>query len=151
MSEDQLYSLMVEINNDYLQDKRMNLDIQLAMPIIVIGDIGRWNGRVMGYKMIESGNIRDCLYSDCDYNEWYVDRYGDLRCTAVHHDGRNYYLYRVFKNSATNAQMENLKSKIFNRTATRSDITRVTRRLGDDIAKVYGFSISRQKQAAMVR
>ena len=31
--------------------------------------------------------------------------------------------------------------KTISRIATRADITRVTRRLGDDIAKVYGFSI----------
>ncbi|MBC5727823.1 hypothetical protein H8R91_04660 [Ruminococcus sp. NSJ-71] len=36
-------------------------------------------GGVMGYKMIDSGNIKDCLYSDTDYTEWYVDKYGDLR------------------------------------------------------------------------
>ena len=39
-----------EINDGYLDDERCNLDIQLSRPIIVIGDIGRWNGRVMGYK-----------------------------------------------------------------------------------------------------
>ena len=33
----------------------------------------------MGYKMIDSGNIKDCLYSDTDYTEWYADKYGDLR------------------------------------------------------------------------
>ena len=31
--------------------------------------------------------------------------------------------------------------------ATRADITRITRRLGDDIAAVYGFHIPRQKQS----
>ena len=36
-------------------------------------------GGVMGYKMIDSGNIKDCLYSDTDYTEWYADKYGDLR------------------------------------------------------------------------
>ena len=44
----------------------------------VIGDLGRWHGRVSGYKMIDSGNIKDCLYSDTDYTEWYVDKYGDV-------------------------------------------------------------------------
>ena len=29
--------------------------------------------------MIDSGNIKNCLYSDTDYTEWYVDKYGDLR------------------------------------------------------------------------
>ena len=49
--EQALYEWMVETNGDYLYDERANLNIQLSQPIIVIGDIGRWNGRVMGYKV----------------------------------------------------------------------------------------------------
>lgn len=60
--EQALYEWMEETNYDYLSDERVNLNVQLSQPIIVIGDIGRWNGRVMGYKDIPSGNIRDCLY-----------------------------------------------------------------------------------------
>lgn len=86
-SDDELYDIMVKSNAENLYDERVNLNIQLSQPIIVIGDLGRWNGRVSGYKMIDSGNIKDCLYSDTDYNEWYVDKYGDLRADAVHHDG----------------------------------------------------------------
>lgn len=144
--ENKLYEYMVEANDDYLSDERRNLDIQLSQPIIVIGDLGRWNGRVSGYKMIDSGNIKDCLYSDTDYNEWYVDKYGDLRADAVHHDGTNHYLYRVFKDGVTDTQIENLQDKIYNGKATRADITRVTKRLGDDIAGVYGFPIPKQRQ-----
>lgn len=44
--ENKLYEYMVEANDDYLSDERRNLDIQLSQPIIVIGDLGRWNGRV---------------------------------------------------------------------------------------------------------
>ena len=144
--ENKLYEYMVEANDDYLSDERRNLDIQFSQPIIVIGDLGRWNGRVTGYKMIDSGNITDCLYSDTDYTEWYVDKYGDLRANAVHHDGTNHYLYRVFKDGVTDTQIENLQDKIYNGKATRADITRVTKRLGDDIAGVYGFSIPKQRQ-----
>ena len=146
LSEDELIQKMYEINADYLTDERANLDIQLSQPIIVIGDIGRWKGRVSGYKVIESGNIKDCLYSETDYTEWYVDKYGDLRADAVHHDGTNHYLYRVYKDTATDSQIENLKAKIYDGKATRADITRVTRRLGDEIAAVYGFDIPRQKK-----
>ena len=144
--ENKLYEYMVEANDDYLSDERRNLDIQFSQPIIVIGDLGRWNGRVTGYKMIDSGNITDCLYSDTDYTEWYVDKYGDLRANAVHHDGANCYLYRVFKDGVTDTQIENLQDKIYNGKATRADITRVTKRLGDDIAGVYGFPIPKQRQ-----
>ena len=137
---------MVKSNAENLYDERVNLNIQLSQPIIVIGDLGRWNGRVSGYKMIDSGNIKDCLYSDTDYTEWYVDKYGDLRADAVHHDGTNHYLYRVFKDGVTDTQIENLQDKIYNGKATRADITRVTKRLGDDIAGVYGFPIPNQRQ-----
>lgn len=129
--EQALYEWMEETNYDYLSDERVNLNVQLSQPIIVIGDIGRWNGRVMGYKDIPSGNIRDCLYADTDYTEWYVDKYGDLRADATHHDGTNHYLYRVFKEGVSETQMENLRDKIYHGKATRADITRLTRRLGD--------------------
>ena len=85
-----------------------------------------------------------------DMCEWYVDKYGDLRADAVHHDGINHYLYRVYKDTATDSQIENLKAKIYDGKATRADITRVTRRLGDDIAAVYGFTIPRQKQTKQI-
>ena len=113
-SDDELYDIMVKSNAENLYDERVNLNIQLSQPIIVIGDLGRWNGRVSGYKMIDSGNIKDCLYSDTDYTEWYVDKYGDLRADAVHHDGTNHYLYRVFKDGVTDTQIENLQDKIYN-------------------------------------
>lgn len=147
LSEDERISLMYEINNDYLSDERINLNIQLDRPILVIGDLGLWNGRRSGYKEIESGNIRDCLYTDTDYSTWYVDKLGDLRCDAIHHDGTNHYLYRVYKDGVSESQIDLLKEKLYYGTATRADITRVTRRLGDDIAKVYGFPIPRHRQS----
>lgn len=142
-SETELYQLMQERNDSYLDDERVNLNIQQSRPILVIADLGRWNGRFSGYKEIASGNIRDCLYSDTDYSTWYVDRLGDLRCDAVHHDGTNHYLYRVYKPGVTDEQIDRLKEKIYDGVATRADITRITQRLGDDIGKVYGWSFPR--------
>ena len=147
LSEQERVEMMYEINNDYLYDERLNLNVQLSRPILVIADLGLWNGRHSGYKELQSGNISDCLYSDTDYSTWYVDKQGDLRCDAIHHDGTNHYLYRAYKDSATDSQIERLQDKIYNGTATRADITRVTRRLGDDIAKVYGFDIPKQRQS----
>ena len=129
--------------------KKTNLDIQLSRPILVIGDLGLWNGRRMGYKEIESGNISDCLCTEQDIENatWYVDKNGDFRCEAIHHDGTNHYLYRVYKDGVSETQNGNLKEKIYRGTATRADITRITRRLGNDIAKVHGFPIPVKRRA----
>ena len=152
LTEDERMALMYEINGDYLDDERANLNIQLSHPILVVGDLGLWYGRRTGYKEIESGNIRDCLYPERDdeYVTWYVDKQGDLRCEAIHHDGTNHYLYRTYKDGVRESQIDLLKEKLYRGIATRADITRITRRLGDDIAKVYGFSIPRQRQAAVM-
>lgn len=70
--------------------------------------------------------------------------------SSFHNDrneyGTNHYLYRCYKPGIRETQIDLLKEKILAGTATRSDITRVTRRLGDEIAKVYGFSIPRTRQ-----
>lgn len=147
LSENELYEKMYELNGEYLYDERSNLNIRLSQPIIVIADIGRWNGRFSGYKMIDSGNISDCLYTDTDMAEWFVDKYGDLRAKAIHHDGTNHYLYRVVKDGVSDTQLENLQDKIYHGRATRADITRITKRLGDEIANVYGWDIQKQKTA----
>lgn len=145
LPENRLYEIMYERNAEYLDDARRNLDIPLSRPILVIGDLGLWRGRVKGYKLIASGNIRDCFFSDTDMTEWYVDKNGDLRAEAIHHDGTNHYLYRVFKNGVSEAQIENLCEKIYRGQVTRADLTRATRRLGDYIAAVYGFEITEQR------
>ena len=43
---------------------------------------------------------------------------------------------------ASEEQIENLKWKIYNGKATLADISRVTRRLGDEIGKVYGYFLA---------
>lgn len=144
-NEDRLYEKMHEVNLEYLNDERQNLNIPLSRPILVIGDLGFWNGRVRGCKVVESGNIRDCLYSKMDMAEWYVDKNGDLRADAIHHDGTNRYLYRVFKRGVSDVQMARLQERICCGKATRADITRLTQRLGDSIAAVYGFRIPKQR------
>lgn len=140
-SETEKWELAEEENGMRLDDERTNLDIQLDADILVIANLGLWNGRHSGYKVLPSGNIKDCLYSDADYNTWYLDDRGDLCCDAVHHDGTNYYTYREWKPGVSEVQKENLLEKIYYGKATRRDITRVTRRLGDDIARVYGWQI----------
>lgn len=57
LSEQEREEKMYERNSEYLDDERMNLDIQLDKPILVIVDLGLWNGRYSGYKEIKSAMI----------------------------------------------------------------------------------------------
>ena len=140
---------MYKTNAVYIDDERCNLDIPMNRTILVIGDLGLWNGRRMGYKEIESGNIKDCLFSDTDFTTWYVDKDGDLRCEAIHHDGTNYYRYRVYKADATEEQIEDLKEKLYYGKATEADILAVTDRLGDEIGRVYGWQFANETKKPM--
>ena len=142
LTEDERMMLMYDINNGYLDDERANLNIQLDQPILIIADLGLWTGRHMGYKEIARG---------IDYSTWFVDKLGDLRCDAIHHDGTNHYLYRTYKPGVRESQIDLLKEKLYYGTATRADITRITRRLGDEIGKVYGWDFpQRGRQAVSV-
>lgn len=125
-------------NNDYLYDERVNLKIDVHSPIIMIGDLGLWDGRVKGYKEMKTSVISDCMYSDCDYVKWYCDAH-DFRSTETHHDGTNYILYRMRKETISDAQWESFLYKIYKGVVTRKDITRYTKSLMPYIANVYGW------------
>lgn len=126
----------------WLQDERSNLNIN-TNGIIAIANIGRWNGRVMGYKEV-GDNIRDCLYSDCDYIEWYVDSYGHFKADMVHHDGTNYVIYYEWKDGVTEEQKEMVLDKIYMGECTQRIIRRYLSNLGYKIAKVYGWKLNRK-------
>lgn len=139
-SEDDLVRKMYEINDSYIDDERINLAINTGTEIIAIADIGRWDGRYMGYSEIKSGKLSDCLYSPNDYSEWFVDKDKEFRCTDVHHDGRNHVLYRKFKENATEDEIEHLKDLIYDGRVTQEDIDAVTEPLGETVLQVYGWT-----------
>ena len=141
LDEDKRIDLMYELNNEYLDDERMNLDIPVSEEIIVLGTLV--SGTVVSpvTKKSHGHSIKDCLYTDTDCATWYLDGRGDLCCEAIHHDGTNHYLYRVFKPDVSDIRKENFLEKVLRGTVTRADITRTTQRLGDKIADVYGWKI----------
>lgn len=146
LTEQERNDLMFQINAECLRDEWKNLDVVLSRPILIIASLGLWNGTKSGYKEISS-NIRDCLKigRDIERATWYMDEFGDLRCIGIHHDGTNHLLYRTYKEGASENQINDLKEKIRAGTATYSDITRITKRLGDAISKVYGWSAPRAR------
>ena len=131
-----------EVNAESLEDEKENLNIDVGEEIIIIADLGLWDGRHHGYKLLHKTNIADCLTGTCgDYVTWFVDDRGDLMCRDCHHDGTNLYTYRAWKPGISEAQKENLLWKIRGGCAERRDITRVTQRIGNKVADVYGWKV----------
>jgi len=129
-----------EMNAEFLEDEKANLNIEIGEEIVVIADLGLWYGRRQGYKLLHKTNIADCLTGTCgDCVTWYVDGLGDLMCKDVHHDGTNIYMYRAWKPEITYAQRSFFMQKIAIGKATRKDITKYTQRIGNYVADVYGW------------
>lgn len=141
-SDDKLYEIACSTNDSYLDDERANLNIKCGSPIILIADIGTWNGRHSGYRIIQSGNIADCLEPQLKSPSdivFYVDKQGDLRADETHHDGTNHYLFRKIKKTISEQRLEKLEDNILSGEVTSNEIARATDRLGDKIAAVYGW------------
>ena len=137
--EDRLWNFATDMNELNLDDLRTNLDIQLHTPILILADIGRWNGRVQGYKEIHSGNLKDIFYAQVNGmsdQHWFCDGY-NICCQETHHDGTNYYIYRAIRNQNN---IEDLYEKILNREEiTSSTLNYYTKSLASIVAKIFGF------------
>ena len=128
------YSAYQEDCDNWLDDERANLDIEVDGYIVAFVDLGLWNGRHNGGGIVGT-NVKDILHSECDYLDWYCDRY-NVRCKATHHDGTNHYLYRVAK---SHEQAEHLINKIAYHGMTEEQFRKATRSLRPYVAKVYGW------------
>jgi len=147
MADDELAIIIYTDIQDNLGDERMNLDVELSNDIIAIADLGLWNGKTFGYKILGT-NINNCLYTNCNSAEWYVDGYGNLRMTGVHHDGTNTMLYRMFKPEISDNQIDYFLNAIYENKLTSSMVSKYTLRLGDYIGDVYGWKFAKRVDIA---
>ena len=136
INELDVYSWASETNDTYLDDARCDLAIPVG-EIICIASLGLWDGRRMGYKHM-GHKVSDCLSSNDDDIEWYCDSH-NLCGVGYHHDGTNYYIYRVLKDGLSDEQVSNFENKLYYGTATKKDVSRYTRSLLPYVQKVYGF------------
>jgi len=132
--EELSYDFFCDDLSEQLNCERLNLNINVDGYIVVFANMGLWNGKHNGAGIIGT-NVKDILYSECDYVHWYCDRY-NVRCDAAHHDGTNHYLYRVAKDKET---AERLIDKIVYNGITEEQFRKATRSLRPYIAKVYGW------------
>lgn len=136
-SESELYDIAVDLNCQYLDDERTNLNVKVPTEIVALGDIGLWNRRVRGYKLV-GDRISDCLYSSATETTWYCDKY-NFKAIEHHHDGSNYVTYRERRTNISESSWDHFLTKLYYGTASDRDIRRYTISLNPRIRKVYGF------------
>lgn len=133
--ENNLWNYIYEELDHYIDDERMNLDVTTDGRILVVADLGLWYGRRQGYRILDR-NVKNILSADVDYVEWYSDGY-NIKATATHHDGTNYYEYRVIREDRN---IQNLLDAIDNgEEITRKKLNYYTRSLEPYVRRVYGW------------
>lgn len=125
------YSIVTETNDCYLWDEKINLNI--PCDIIAIADIGRWNGRRQGYKLLN--NINEIFETSMDSGTWYVEG-RHLQATLSDHDGTTYVTYLEIKSDAPDSFREQLE---YGNYPTPSQIRRYCRALGRTVRNIYGW------------
>ena len=124
--------------NERLSDERINLDKQIDGVVIAFADLGLWNGRRQGYKIL-GHNINGIFNVSEDDNEWYGDGF-NIRGSLTHHDGTHYVLYRVAKDMD---EAERIGEMIYNREIDEAGFRKKTRSLYPYVAEIYGWKTGR--------
>ena len=133
--ENNLWRYIDEELDRYRDDERMNLDVPTDGHILAIADLGLWNGRKQGYKILDESANSIFSISE-DYNEYYSDGY-NIRANCIHHDGTNHILYRVIREDRN---IQNLLDAIYNgEEITRKKLNYYTRSLEPYVRRVYGW------------
>lgn len=132
-----LLDLIHEADSLLFGDERMNLNKVLDGRILVIADLGRWNGRFQGYKLI-GRNLQDILSATGD-DEVHVYSDGkNIRAEGYDHDCHSYYLFREIRDDIDN--IDPLLIDIYNgETISNRHLGRYTRSLAPYVASIYGW------------
>lgn len=135
------YDDAAEICNEYRQDEIANLQSSNGGQILVIANLGLWDGRHQGYKVLPKlTSVLEDLPNYDAYIRFYVDDAGEFRARMTHHDGVNYYLYRERKAGVSDDEWDELLEAIYNDADTMSDLLEArTSKLGPKIQTVYGW------------
>lgn len=129
---------MYETNAEYLNDEKDNLNKHINGRILVIADLGFWNGRRDGYKILDN-NVNEIFNINSrgfEFAEFYSDGY-NIKGKEIHHDGTNHYIFRVIREDRN---IDNLLNAIYDgEQITNSKLNYYTKSLHKDVAEIYGW------------
>ena len=151
LSEDERVTMMYEENGHYLEDERLNLDIQLSQPF--------WSLPIWGFGMAGARDTKKfpaaisvtafTLITTTPHGMWTeTEIFGAMTPTMTVQTIISIgYIRTMFPRRRKTGSRKNLQ-----RHSHQADIARITRRLGDEIGKVYGWSFpTRQRERGEAR
>lgn len=131
-------------------DEQKNLNVEMDGGwgcMIVIADLGLWDGRHKGYRMMGGRTVNMAFSAfQGDYTKLVYDSdTDDLKGVDSHHDGTNYYTFREVRKGKDISVLQDL---IYSEQATQEDIDKYTKPLGKYVRRVYGWKKTKPKKAA---
>lgn len=140
MDDQELIEFLNRENDNWRGDERTNLNVSTANPILVIADLGLWDGRKSGYKVLASQNVGDILSTHCgEYVTYYADCY-NVYCDDAHHDGTNHYVFRELVGSEEECWP--LLDAIYSGRDYSALMRRYSRSILPYVAGVYGWPVA---------
>ena len=139
MQDDDFYERCGEEKCFRREDEKNNLDKECGQ-LIAIADLGFWDGRVSGYRLLGNSiaSIFDVGRSNDYYDEEYYCKDGDCRADLYHHDNTHHILFREIR---PGKDISRLCEMLYNgEEVDTKTLNRYTRSIGSDIAKIYGWS-----------
>ena len=121
-----------------LEDEKTNLGTKKTGPILVIADLGLWNGRKPGYRFLEGDGTLDRVFEVFRgdfFSLW--EEGGELLGKDIHHDGTNFYMfYEVLDREAA----EEATGLAFSGKEIPEDLLRRgLSPLGKKVSEIYGW------------
>lgn len=143
-----LWEAAAEQNDYSLDDEHANLNIP-CNPVIVYGQLGRWNGHFPAHKFLNVENIGECIDASLDDQVEYYVQDGELQVDTANHDASSHYYIRELKDGIS---IDKLDELIYNASKQKRDVNalikRYTKSLAPAISKVYGWKLPRGRKSA---
>ena len=142
--EHTIYDSETDVEGFRFSDEQHNLDVEMDGAMIVIADLGLWDGRHKGYRMMggRTVNMAFSAFQGDSYRLVYDSDTDNVRGVDRHHDGTNYYTFREVRRGKDISELQDL---IYSEKVTQEDIDRYTKPLGKYVRGVYGWSKGKKK------
>ena len=120
----------INFEADYSNLENILSDIKVSDNIIVIADLGLWDGRRTAYKILDKDATS--IISGINYYEYpeiEINENNELYATDVHHDGTNYYRFRIWRSGVSEKVKERFLDSIYYGEVSEDEIVKYTKAL----------------------